>query len=90
MGLIFSNRGRRGLVFLHATLLFIVIIKITILAFALGVDEAIGMRASIGVAVPSVFVVTVIAHTLCVMFLIFVRALDHLHGLSLGEASHFF
>lgn len=84
MGLIFSSRGRRDLVFLHATLLFIVIIEITILAFPLGVDEPVGVRAGVGVAVSPILVVTVVAHTLSVMLLIFVRTLDHFHSLSLS------
>jgi hypothetical protein len=35
-------------------------------------------------------VVTVVAHALCVVLLVFVRALNHFHSLSLRKASHFF
>jgi hypothetical protein len=44
------------------------------------------MWAGIGVAVSAVLVITVIAHTLGIVLLVFVRALNYLHGLAL-EAS---
>lgn len=44
------------------------------------------MRAVIGIAVSAVLVITVIAHTLGIVLLVFVRALYDLHGLAL-EAS---
>ena len=44
------------------------------------------MWAGIGVAVSAVLVITVITHTLGIVLLVFVRALNDLHGLAL-EAS---
>jgi len=44
------------------------------------------MRAVIGIAVSAVLVITVIAHALGIVLLVFVRALNDLHGLAL-EAS---
>ena len=44
------------------------------------------MRASIGVAISAVLVITVIAHTLGIVLLVFVGALNDFHGLTL-EAS---
>lgn len=41
------------------------------------------MRALGSVTISTVFVIAMIAHTLGIMFLIFVRALKYLHGLSL-------
>jgi hypothetical protein len=38
LGLVLTTWGRRGLVLLHTSLLLVVIVKVTILAFTLGVD----------------------------------------------------
>lgn len=43
------------------------------------------MWAGVSITVSSVLVVAVVAHALGVVLLVFVRALDDLHGLSLSE-----
>lgn len=61
--------------FLHSALLLVVIVEVAILAFSFGIDESIGMRASICKAVSSILVVAMVAHPLGIVLLIFVRAL---------------
>jgi hypothetical protein len=81
------------LVLLHSSLLLVVVVQVTVLAFAFGIDKPVGVRASSCVAVPSILVVTMVAHTLfmltswctylSVVFLILMGALHDFHGFSL-------
>jgi hypothetical protein len=72
--------------FLESSLELVVVIEIAVLAFALSIHESVGMWASIGVAISAVLVIAVIAHTLGIVLLVFVGALNNFHGLAL-EAS---
>ncbi len=59
-----SRRLKGLLALLESSLLLIVVVQVTILALSLGVDQPVGMLAIGGVAIPSVLVVTMIAHSL--------------------------
>ena len=74
-------------VFLHSSLLLVVVIKVAILAFSFGVDKAVGVRASVCVTVSTVLMVAVVTHSLSVVLLVLVRALDHFHSLSFQRDS---
>jgi len=50
--------------FLESSLLLVVVIEVTILTFAFSIDKSVSVGASIGVRVPSILVVAVIAHSL--------------------------
>lgn len=69
--------------FIESSLELVVLIEIAVLTFALSIHESVSMRAGIGVTCSAVLVITVIAHTLGIVLLVFVRALNDLHGLAL-------
>ncbi len=48
------------------------------MALAFGIDQAVCVGASVGIAHAAILVVAVIAHTLGVVLLVLVRALQHL------------
>jgi hypothetical protein len=81
------------LVLLHSSLLLVVVVQVTVLALAFGIDKPVGVRACSSVTVSSILVVAMVAHTLLmstswctylsVVFLVLVGALHDFHGFSL-------
>lgn len=60
----FNDVIRMSSLFLESSLLLVVVIEVTILTFAFSIDKSVSVGASIGVRVPSILVVAVIAHSL--------------------------
>ena len=55
------------------------------MAFSFSVDKSISVGTSIRKAVPSILMVTMVAHTLCIVLLVFVRTLHDFHSLSFSR-----
>ena len=68
-----------GYIFLQSSFELVIVIKIAILTLSFGIYEPISVRTCIGVTVSSVFMITVVAHALRVVLLIFVRAFNNFH-----------
>jgi len=58
------------LIFAH---LFVIVVEVAILAFALGIGESVWMRTGIGVTLAAILVIAMIAHPLRIVLLIRVR-----------------
>jgi hypothetical protein len=69
--------------FLLSSLFLVVVVQVTILALSFGIYESVSMRAVSGITVSSILVITMIAHALCIMLLVFVRAFHDFHSFSL-------
>lgn len=67
---------------LYSPLFFVIVIEIAILALSFSIHKSIGMRASIGVAISTIFVVAMIAHTFRVVLLGSMRAHEYFHALA--------
>lgn len=72
-----------GIILLHASLKLIVVIEVAILALAFSIGWSVSVWAGINLNVPAVLMVAMIAHTLCIVLLVFVRASIDIHCLSL-------
>lgn len=75
-------RGIRD-IFLHSALDLVIVIEVAVLALALRIDQAVCVRACIGITLAAILVVAMIAHALGIVLLIRVGALQDLRGPSL-------
>ena len=78
------------LIFFHSSFKFVIIIQITILTLSFGVNKSIGVRTGIGITVPAIFMIAMIAHTLFkiyVFYLLLHNALSFYVDISLSPLS---
>jgi hypothetical protein len=68
--------------FLNFAHLFVIVVEIAILTFALGVGKSVWMRTGISVTIAAILVIAMIAHPLRIVLLIRVRALVYVCCLS--------